>query len=145
MGDLPFDGVAAQRPFVATWNRGEVGSASCSPSQSRSTTRVTAVSGVVRSLGPLPGHTMWEAGAQVQVRGGQRDQLGDAEPGLHGEQQHRVGQLDPWMRPVICFHALMLGIAWYEVVGGVRVLRLPNRTFRHHGPARGSAEIGRGT
>ena len=48
------------------------------------------VSGVIRSLRPLPWQRDVRAGAEVHVGAGEADQFGDPQPGLDGEQQQRV-------------------------------------------------------
>ena len=71
-------------------NSGVSWSPRCSSSQSRSTATVPLVSGVIRSLRPLPWQATCAPGAEVQVGAGEPDQFGDPQAGLDGEEQQRV-------------------------------------------------------
>jgi hypothetical protein len=51
---------------------------------------VCLVSGVARSLRAFAVAADVRAGAEVDVAGGQAGELGDAQPGLHCDQQQRV-------------------------------------------------------
>ena len=90
LGEAFLDGVAAERPPVRFGNSGWPGSPCRSASQARRTVMVTVVSGVIRSLRPLPWQETCGPAAEVDVAAGQPGQLGDPQPGLGGEGEHRV-------------------------------------------------------
>ena len=48
------------------------------------------VSGVQRSLRPLPRHLTWWAAPEVHVGAGEAGELGDPQPGLEGESEQGV-------------------------------------------------------
>ena len=71
-------------------NSGLVGSPARSFSQVVRVATVPLVSGVTRSLRPLPWQLRCAAGAEVQIAAAEPDQLGGSQPGLDGEQQEGV-------------------------------------------------------
>src|SRR4029077_15062221 len=71
-------------------NTGSAGPPGCSASQTRSAATVCRVSGVARSLSFAGASDVRAVLLEVNVAAGQRDQFGDPQPGLAGQQQQGV-------------------------------------------------------
>ena len=91
LGEPVFDGVAAELAAAAGGEQ-RVGRAGRRVRRARcgARRRCPVVSGVIRCLRPLPWQETCGPGAEVDVADGEPGQLGDAQPGLGGEQEQGV-------------------------------------------------------